>query len=269
METAGYLAAILIGISLGSMGGGGAILTVPVFVYLLQVNPVLATTYSMFVVGSCSLVGCIRAFLKGLVDVPVILNFSASSLLTVFLTRHFLVPAIPETILQFGGIEVRRDVLLMFLFSLLMLVVAFFIICRRDKTAGNLMVTRRGSFFGRASVVWSQGLMVGVITGLLGAGGGFLILPALVLFSRLPMRKAVGSSLTIIACNCFLGFFSSTSHAEINWTSLLLFTLIAIGGIFIGMRLSDKISGSALKTGFGWFILLIGLCVIVRQLLLV
>lgn len=268
MEAEGYIAAILIGISLGSLGGGGAILTVPVFVYILHVSPVLATTYSLFVVGSCSLVGGIRAFIAGLVDFRVILYFGASSLLTIFLVRYYLVAVIPETFPVIAGTKITRDVLLMTLFALLMLLVAFCIILpgKRKATGSDGMPGYKGHAFRKGRILF-QGVLVGIVSGLLGAGGGFLIIPALIFFGRLPMKTAVGSSLALIACNSLLGFFSTDSHDAINWTQLLVFTAIAVSGIFVGTYLSVKIPGSALKTVFGWFILLMGLAILAGQLL--
>jgi uncharacterized membrane protein YfcA len=102
----------------------------------------------------------------------------------------------------------------------------------------------------------------------LGAGGGFLIIPALVLFSKLPMKTAVGSSLTIMAFSSLFGFFTTLSYYTVNWLQLLIFTAIAVGGIFIGAALSDHIPGKSLKRGFGWFILTMGIYILVREICL-
>jgi uncharacterized protein len=260
MEIAGYLAAVLIGVSLGLIGGGGSILTVPVFVYLLHVQPVLATTYSLFVVGSCSLVGGTRAYIKKLIDFRVVLYFGLPSLLSVFLVRRFVLPLIPEYLFTMGNLVVTKDIFLMVLFALLMLAAAISMIRSVSKPpAGTIRKERSGALL-------IQGLLIGAITGLLGAGGGFLIIPALVLISRLPMKIAVGSSLTIMALSSFFGFFSTLSHYTINWFQLLTFTAIAVSGIFAGIALSEKIPGQALKKGFGWFVLVTGLFILVREL---
>jgi uncharacterized membrane protein YfcA len=260
MEIAGYLAAVLIGVSLGLIGGGGSILTVPVFVYLLHVQPVLATTYSLFVVGSCSLVGGARAYIKKLIDFHVVLYFGLPSLLSVFLVRRFVLPLIPEYLFTIGDLVVTKGVFLMVLFALLMLSAAISMIRSVSKPpAGVIRKERSGALL-------IQGLLIGAITGLLGAGGGFLIIPALVLISRLPMKIAVGSSLTIMAISSFFGFFSTLSHYTINWLQLLTFTTIAVLGIFAGIALSEKIPGQALKKGFGWFVLATGLFILVREL---
>jgi uncharacterized protein len=261
MEIAGYLAAVLIGVSLGLIGGGGSILTVPVFVYLLHVQPVLATTYSLFVVGSCSLVGGTRAYFKKLIDFHVVLYFGLPSLLSVFLVRRFVLPVIPEYLFAVGNLTVTKGVFLMVLFAVLMLAAAVSMI--RSESKPPAPVIRKE----RPGGLLIQGLLIGAITGLLGAGGGFLIIPALVLISRLPMKMAVGSSLTIMAISSFFGFFSTLSHYNINWLQLLAFTVIAVLGIFAGIALSEKISGQALKRSFGWFVLVIGFFILIRELL--
>lgn len=260
MEIAGYLAAVLIGVSLGLIGGGGSILTVPVFVYLLHVQPVLATTYSLFVVGSCSLVGGARAYSKKLIDFHVVWYFGLPSLLSVFIVRLFVLPLIPDHLFTIGGLEVTKDVFLMVLFALLMLAAAVSMIRSNGRQPTPAIQKER------TGALLVQGLLIGAVTGLLGAGGGFLIIPALVLISRLPMKIAVGSSLTIMAISSFFGFFSTLSHYTINWLQLLVFTAIAVLGIFAGTALSEKIPGQSLKKGFGWFVLAIGLFILVREL---
>jgi uncharacterized membrane protein YfcA len=261
MEIAGYIAAILIGLSLGLIGGGGSVLTVPVFVYMLHINPVLATTYSLFVVGSCSLVGGARAWHKRLIDFPTVIYFGLSSLVTVFLVRHFVVPAIPDHLFTIGEIDFTKGVFLMVLFALLMVGAAISMI--RSRNGLHKATDENRS---RIVALIMQGLIVGAITGLLGAGGGFLIIPALVLFSKLPMKTAVGSSLTIMAFSSLFGFFTTLSYYTVNWLQLLIFTAIAVGGIFIGAALSDRIPGSSLKRGFGWFILTIGIYILIREI---
>lgn len=260
MEIAGYFAAILIGVSLGLIGGGGSILTVPVFVYFMNVHPVLATTYSLFVVGSCSLVGSARAYSKQLINFKVVAWFGLASLLSVFIVRRLVLPLIPDHLFTIGNIVVDKGIFLMVLFAALMLAASVSMI-KPNKQDAAPMNKQSGVLF-----LLVQGLLIGAITGLLGAGGGFLIIPALVLFSRLPMKIAVGSSLTIMAISSFFGFFSSVSHYTINWRQLLLFTAIAVAGIFIGTALSEKIPGQQLKKGFGWFVLAIGLFILVKEL---
>lgn len=262
MEIAGYIIAVLIGLSLGLVGGGGSIITVPVLVYLLKVEPVLATMYSLFVVGSCSLVGSMRAYRKGLVDIPVVFVFGSASMLSVFIARHHLVPLLPDYFFTLGPLVVTKAVFLMLLFGLLMLLTSVSMI---RSSAKKMEVVPAQDQPRKMLPLFLQGTGVGMITGLLGAGGGFLIIPSLVLFGKLPMKTAVGSSLTIMTFSSLFGFFSTMGQYTIHWAPLLSFTAIAIGGIFIGMALSDRISGSSLKKGFGWFVCMIAILVIVRE----
>ncbi len=262
MEVAGYIIAVLIGISLGLIGGGGSIITVPVLVYLMHVNPVLATTYSLFVVGTCSLVGSVRSYKKGLIDFPVVFVFGGASMLSVFTTRHFLLPKIPDPIFRIGNMVVNKGSFLMVLFGCLMLAMSISMIRSRNKLTVVPADQARNML-----PLLLQGIVVGIVTGLLGAGGGFLIIPALVLFGKLPMKTAVGSSLTIMTFSSLFGFFSTYAEYHINWVQLLSFTAIAVSGIFIGTSLSDRISGASLKKGFGWFVLMMGIYVLTKELM--
>lgn len=262
MHILGYIASVLIGVSLGLIGGGGSILTVPVLVYLFGVSPVLATSYSLFIVGSTSLAGAITNYRKGLVSLPTALLFGVSSILTVFLTRKFLIPAIPKHIATIGHYNITKDVATMVLFALLMLLASFSMIRsekNEDATAGE----------GAPEPFYKllfYGIGIGLVTGLLGAGGGFLLIPALVLFVHLPMKKAVGTSLLIIALNSLIGFTGDIGHQPIDWWFMVTISLIAIAGILIGSYLNKKIAGESLKKGFGWFVLLMSVYILVKEL---
>ena len=259
----GFAAAILIGISLGLIGGGGSILTVPVLVYILGVNPVLATAYSLFVVGSTSLVGAATYMRKGLVNYKTALVFAVPSFIAVFLTRKFLVPALPDPLFTVGEAIITKNIGIMVFFALIMLAASYSMIfakkcvdCDEDEpVAFNF------------PMIALEGSVVGVITGIVGAGGGFLIIPALVLLAKLPMKMAVGTSLLIIAAKSLIGFLGDLSTQTIDWQMLLIFTGLSIVGIFIGSALSKKINEKVLKTGFGWFVLVMGIYIITKELL--
>lgn len=266
MEILGYIAAILIGISLGMVGSGGSILTVPVLVYLMSVHPLLATTSSLFIVGTTSLVGGIRAYGKGLVDFKAVTEFGFPSIFSIFITRHYFLPAIPDHIFSIGTVPVTKEMLLMVVFAILMLLASYSMIRSRDNETEPEQTDEKRQ--GKIFPLMLLGLAIGVITGLLGAGGGFLIIPTLVLFLNLSMKKAVGTSLLIIAINSLFGFLFSLKQFEFNWVLLLSFTALAIAGIFIGSRIADKIPASSLKKGFGWFILVMGIYIITKELLL-
>ena len=264
MEIAGYIASILIGISLGLIGGGGSILTVPVLVYLMKIDPLLATTSSLFIVGSTSLVGGLKAYSKKLVDFKSVTEFGIPSIFSIFITRHFLLPALPDHILTIGSIEISKDMFLMIIFGILMLAASFSMILSKKTNYKKEEILKEQN--GNALPLVLLGLFVGLVTGLLGAGGGFLIIPSLVLFLKLPMKTAVGTSLLIIAINSLLGFLFTLKQFEYNWTILLSFTALAIVGIFIGSKLSEKFSSTSLKKGFGWFVLVMGIYIIIKEL---
>ncbi len=259
----GYAAAVLIGLSLGLTGGGGSILTVPILVYIFNFNPVLATAYSLFVVGSTSLVGSISYMQKGLVARKAALIYGLPSFVAVFLTRTLLVPAIPDPIIHWGSFTISRDMGIMVFFATVMLAAAVSMI--RSKQKETEVPDHHSLSYPLLAL---QGALMGVVTGIVGAGGGFLIVPALVLLAKLPMKIAIGTSLVIIAANSLIGFLGDVSHRTIDWAFLLSFTALSVLGIFAGSYLSGKINGDKLKQGFGWFVLTMGILIIIKELFL-
>ena len=262
MEIIGYLASIFIGISLGLIGGGGSILTVPVLVYLFDIDPIQATAYSLFIVGASSLFGAWPKYKQVFVHLKTAIIFGIPSIIAVFATRKFLLPAIPNEIAEFGGINITKSLMMMLLFAILMVAASFSMI--RSKTSKETVTEGEQKF--NYPLILIEGALVGMLTGLVGAGGGFLIIPALVMLSKLPMKQAVGTSLLIIAAKSLIGFTGDLGNSTINWTLLLSVSALAIAGIFIGDNLSKHIDGNQLKKGFGWFVLVMGLYVIVQQL---
>ncbi len=260
----GLFASTLIGISLGLIGGGGSILTVPVLVYLFGVDPVLATAYSLFIVGLSSLVGAFPKYKSGMIDLKTAVVFGIPSIVAVFVTRKVLVPAIPATLFSVGELAFTKALAMMLLFAILMVAASVSMI--RDKKKEELESTAPRVF--NYPMILLEGTVVGVLTGLVGAGGGFLIIPALVMLSKLPMKQAVGTSLLIIAAKSLIGFTGDVmeNSSQMNWSLLSVVTALAIAGIFIGNRLSKKMDGAALKKGFGWFVLVMGIYIIVKEL---
>lgn len=264
MEFIGYFASILIGVALGLIGGGGSILTVPVLVYLFNVDTVAATSYSLFIVGLTSAVGSFSYFRNGLVNVKTALIFGIPSIIAVFLTRAYIVPAIPKEVFQLGDFIVTKGILLMLLFALLMIAASYSMIKKDTRKAENNDSPQVFNY----PVILFEGAVVGVLTGLVGAGGGFLIIPALVVLSKLPMKEAVGTSLAIIAAKSLIGFMGEGNETAIDWTLLFSVSAFAIVGIFIGTMLSKKIDGAKLKPAFGWFVLVMGIYIILKETVL-
>ncbi len=259
----GFASAILIGVSLGLIGGGGSILTVPVLVYIIGIEPVLATAYSLFVVGSTSLVGSFTYMKKNLVDYKTALVFAIPSFIAVFLTRKFLVPALPEQLFELGNWIITKNIGIMVFFALIMLAASYSMI----RGNGKKVEDEKSQVKFNIPLIAVEGTVVGVITGIVGAGGGFLIIPALVLLAKLPMKMAVGTSLLIIAAKSLIGFLGDVGSQAIDWKMLLIFTALSVVGIFIGSALSKHINEKSLKKGFGWFVLLMGIYIISKELL--
>lgn len=284
MEILGYIAALMIGLSLGLIGGGGSILTVPVLVYLIGLSPVISTAYSLFIVGLTSLVGSYKFYKKGLVSLKTAVVFGLPSIVAVYITRRYIVPAIPENLFTVGDLLVTKGVLLMLLFAGLMVFASISMIKKKKETPAdpaepvdenidtaldveheNPNAAHPKPKFNYGGIL-AEGVVVGTLTGLVGAGGGFLIIPALVLFSKLDMKMAVGTSLLIIAVKSLFGFIGDIYNYEINWIFLAIFSTISIAGIFIGSFLSTKIHADKLKTSFGWFVLVMGIYIILKEL---
>lgn len=259
MHIAGYIASLFIGLSLGLIGGGGSIFTVPVLVYLFGISPVLATSYSLFIVGATSLIGAFNSWQKGFVDFHTAFNFGISSIITVFVTRKLLIPNMPETI-SVGNISMQFSMLTMILFGLLMLVASFSMITNKIVEDHHPQHKRN------AGLLMLYGIGIGLVTGFLGAGGGFLLIPALVLLLHQPMKKAVGTSLLIIALNSLVGFAADIGHHKTDWMFLSTVAAVAIAGVYAGGWLHQFVHTGKLRNAFGWFILIMGLYIIAREI---
>lgn len=331
------------GASLGLVGGGGSLLTVPVLVYLMGISPSQATSESLFVVGMVSLLGALRSMRKGQLSYRTALLFALPSFTAVWLTRHFLVPHMPEVLFSVKGRDLTSDIA--FAVSLIagVLFAAFLLLraeMREHRSAKRVValmlpaaatvfilrqfliprlpdqifllqgfsITRdRGLMLLFAAIMlaaaWamlrnakpaslnadtgetntdldspektvhpallrlsSQGLLVGLVTGLVGAGGGFLIVPALVLLADLPMRRAVGTSLLIITINSLVGFASHAAQAPTDWNRLLLFTGLAMIGMWLGARLADRLPNRLLRSGFAYGVMALACVILVREI---
>ncbi len=260
----GYLGALIIGVVLGLIGGGGSVLTVPIMVYLLSINPVLATAYSLFVVGVSSMLGALQNIRKGLVDFKTAIVFAIPAFIAVYLTRRFLIPAIPEYLFEIANFTVTRDIGIMIFFAIIMLLASFSMISGKHKPG----IVHNTAIKYNYPMIVLEGAVVGVITGIVGAGGGFLIIPALVILAKLPMKKAVATSLLIIAIKSLVGFIGDVETMEIDWLFLWSFTAFSLLGILIGVWLNKYIEGAKLKKSFGWLVLLMGIYILIEEILL-
>ena len=262
MEIIGYIGAVLIGLSLGLIGGGGSILSVPILVYMFSIEPVMATSYSLFIVGITSLVGSISHIKQKTISFKTAVVFGIPSVVTVFLTRKFLIPAIPQEIAKIGSFTLTKSVTLLVLFAAVMILASYFMIKKENpvkspsKNSGN-------KYF----MILAEGTIVGLLTGLVGAGGGFLIIPALVLLAKLPIKQAIGTSLLIISAKSLIGFLGDiNTDSIIDWQFLVTFSGISLLGMLVGMYLFKKVSAKSLKPAFGWFVLIIGVLIILKEI---
>ena len=259
MEFIAYAACILIGVVLGILGGGGSILSIPILVYLLNVDVVMASAYSLFIVGATSFVGAIPKYKQHLVNLRTGFFFGLPSIVTIFCTRKWIVPSIPEIVWQAESFTLTKRVLILGLFAILMILASISMI----RGAREIQNTNKRF---RVVLVIIEGIIIGFLTGLVGAGGGFLIIPALVLLTKLPFKTAVGTSLFIIAINSLVGFLGDVLNYSIDWSFLLSITALSIIGILIGNRISKKIPAATLRKSFGWFVLIMGCWILFREL---
>lgn len=263
MTVLGYIAMIFVGLSLGLIGGGGSILTMPILVYLFAISPVLATSYSLFIVGSAALFGVWRYHLQGLVDYRTAITFVTPSFLGTYLARHVLLPWIPSEVFQLDGFVLSKDQLIMIVFAVIMLGASISMIRPRTNSAKKI----HNSWKGLAQLIL-LGLMVGFAAGFVGAGGGFLIIPALVVFGGLAMNTAVATSLFIISANSMVAFGGDLlAGVSIDWTFLTATTGVAALGLFAGVKFSRAVSPAVLKVSFGWFVMVMGTWIIAKQLI--
>ena len=271
MELIGYFGAVLMGLSLGLIGGGGSILTVPILVYLFGIDAVMATAYSLFIVGLTSLIGSGSHMRLGNIHWRTAIVFGIPSIISVYATRAWLVPALPDPLFSVGEVPIGRSIGILIFFAVIMVVAAFSMIRRprmvKVKVQNDATLTHSRSDRFNYPLILAEGVIVGAITGIVGAGGGFLIIPALVLLAKLPMKTAVGTSLIIIAAKSLLGFIGDLQGDEvINWGFLGIFSAIAIAGILIGTMLSKRIANEKLRPAFGWIVLIMGIYIITREI---
>jgi uncharacterized membrane protein YfcA len=336
MMIAGLAGALTMGILLGVLGGGGSILTIPLLVYVLGLTPVEATGYSMFIVGTAALAGAFGYYRRGWLNLRVALLFVAPSVLAVYLTRHYVMPALPErfsfgvadfsrgpdfavfalllaaTIVAFlwmrcdrwrlrethralvlavpaavavyvtrryalplfpenglgaGHLSISRDLATMLLLAVVMLATGIAMLRGRDDVTVDDVPDTSGAARLPLLRLGLQGGTVGVLTGALGAGGGFLITPALVLLAKLPLRIAVGTSLLIVGINSLTGFAGDLHRATPDWPLLLTLTGLALGGVILGATVSTRLPAALLRRGLGWLLTVMAFLILAAELM--
>lgn len=258
----GYSLAVIVGITLGLIGSGGSILSVPILVYIMGVEPILATAYSLFIVGTTALFGGFQKAKQKLVDFKKVVLFGIPTILAVFVTRKLIVPSIPKIIFATPTFTLHKSVLIMIIFAIVMIAASI----RMIKPLKEKIIT--DDKLNHISI-FIQGLLIGLVAGFVGAGGGFLIIPALLFLAKTPMKMAVGTSLFIVSAQSLIGFIGDIRPEQVvDWNMILIFTTCAIVGVFIGSYFSKKIDGEKLKSSFGWFVLAMGIYIIIKETIL-
>jgi uncharacterized membrane protein YfcA len=264
-----YILFLFIGLVLGLIGGGGSILSVPVLVYLLHYPADVATGYSLFVVGLTSLIGASAFIKRGDISFESLIQFAIPSLITVFCVRKFLIPSLPEIFFSIGPVVFTKHFVIMIIFAVLIV-------------SSSLSMIRKKKANSKTDIMWEEfsrspikiyfvillAIVVGFITGFVGAGGGFIIIPVLIFFVRVPVKKSIGTSLCIIAINSLIGFTGTLGHMYLNWNFLLTVSAFCVAGILIGNMISVRISAQKLKPAFGWFTLIVGIFVLIKEIML-
>lgn len=262
MDIAGYTFSLIMGVILGLLGGGGSILTVPIMVYAFGVPALIATSYSLMIVGVSSLIGVYRYAKQGLIRYKLAGLFLVPSILGVLISRLFLLPSLPET-LHLLTYSISQDRFILLFFAFLCLVIAFFMFRSRDvgrQEALNSIKTP--SFF----IVGLEGLFVGMVTGFVGAGGGFMIVPALCLLCHLSIKEAIASSLFIISLKSLIGFLGDLSIGMmIEWILLSKIVILTLIGVFIGTLLNQRLNATKLRQSFAYFIILMAIFMIFKE----
>ncbi len=259
MELLGYIMALFIGISLGLFGGGGSILAVPVMAYLFSLDEKVATAYSLFIVGFAALFGGIKQNRNNNVDWRTAIVFGIPALIGVWIVRHFIIPELPDVLFYIGDFSVSRRMGMFGVFIALMVAAAFSMLRNNKRKGGS------GNISYNYPLIFIEGLVVGSVTGLVGAGGGFVIVPALVLFAALDIKQAVATSLIIITFNALFGFLADVTQVAIDWRFLIIFTSISVVGILIGSYVSNFTKEKSLKKNFARFMLLMALLIIYNE----
>lgn len=256
----GALLFLLIGMVLSLLGSGGALLTIPVLVYVFDINPYWATSYSLFIMGVSNWNATIYNIKSKLIHYKVALYFAIPGLMVTYFIRRFIMPVIPEVVFENEILSVSKGTLIMLVFSLLIFYTAI-------RTLKTKTVTENvpGKFSRLSNAL--QGAGIGVVTGFAGAGGGFLIVPALLFTVKIPMKEAVATSLFIISITTSLGFLGDLNPSVyMDWPFLFYCVAFSMAGIYMTNRIKDRFSNKTLKLIFGYFILGLSILIFIIEI---
>lgn len=264
MEIIGFGMALFVGISLGLVGGGGSILAVPILAYIFGLDEKVATGYSLFIIGTASLFGGYKQHLNKNIDWKATVSYGIPAIIGVWIVRHYIVPILPDNILTLGSFVLTRRMAMFGLFSILMIVAAASLLFSKESTDDSKSYSKK--FY---PIVFIEGFLIGAVTGFVGAGGGFLIIPALIFLGGIEIKKAIGTSLIIVAVKSLMGFLLGDAlNMNIDWNFLLPFTGIVIAGIFLGIYIGKFVEGAKLKKGFGIFIILMAIWIFIKEFII-
>lgn len=265
MEILSYIAFVIAGLLIALLGGGGSILIVPLLVYVFRLDIVTATAYSLLLLAISSSFASFDYFKRKLLDYKVFLLFGIPSIVSVYFTRTYFLRIVPAKVEWLNGQTIERSSLIMVLFAALMIVAGVSLIRKRKEKVQDEEHCAHCSLFNKFLLVL-QGALVGFLTALVGAGGGFLIVPMLILFAKMPVKKAIGTSLLLIFTQSLVGFLSNVNGLEMDWQFLAGIVVLVLLGIAMGIRLSKRIEGAKLRPLFGYFVLLFSVVVLYKEL---
>ena len=252
----GHLLALLIGLSLGLIGGGGSILAVPILVYVLGLDAKTAIAMSLAIVGIVSLIGVIPHGQQGNVNLKTAMSFTPPAMLGAFLGARL------------AAFSFITDTIQLVCFAVIMLVASYFMIRKPSEKPSDhvqLSIPQKHQPKHPWLAITLEGLGVGILTGFVGVGGGFAIIPALVLLGGIPMKEAIGTSLLIITFKSATGFLGYLNQVTIDWNLMLTFTTVAILGVIWGAYFSGKMRSEKLQQGFGYFLIAIATFILIKR----
>ena len=262
IEFSGLFLALLVGLVLGLIGSGGSILAVPIFTYFFLLDEKIATGYSLFVVGCAALTGAVKHYREKKIDFRAAFVFGLPAIFSVTIMRSLVVPILPEVLFDFNGFILTRRMAILGLFAIVMIPAALAMI--KSTKINHDSFSKNYNYL----LTITEGLVIGSITGLVGAGGGFLIVPVLVILLKIDIKTAIGTSLLIIASKSLIGFFlGDVLSLTIDWSFLISFTVIAGSGVFIGNYLNSLVDGKKLRHGFGYFILFMSVFILFQEII--